>query len=100
MPAMDSSTAAHTVCPSTALSGALLLVSKDARVPVASLFINVPQIASAKSPRALMPSVEDSYSVVPEAGSIASSAVPLSQGSVSTIRRRASSDVPLGHGLN
>ena len=65
--------------PSTTLSGAPLLVSEDARVPVDSMSNNAAQIASVKSPRAPTPSADDSHGVVPAVGTSASSVVPSSK---------------------
>ena len=51
--------------PSTTLSGAPVLASEDARVPVAVLSNSAAQIASVKSLRAPTPSADDSQGVVP-----------------------------------
>ena len=87
--------------PSTTLSGTPLLVSKDARVPVANLSNNAAQIPSVKNPRAPTPSADDSHGIVPAAETGASSVVSSSQVMfiffpfLPATRTRASSDVPL-----
>ena len=77
-------------------------LSEIARVPVAGLSNNAAQMASVKNLRAPTPSANDSHGVVPAAGTSASSVDPPSQFCFfsPTARRRASSDVPLGHGLS
>ena len=57
--------------PSTTLSETPVVVSEDARVPVASLSNNAAQIASVKSPWAPTTSADDSHGVVPAAGTSA-----------------------------
>ena len=87
------------------LSGATYFSFRRCSCSIANLSSNAAQIASAKSPRAPTPSADDSYGVVPAAETSASSVVSSSQ--VIFIfsfffppaRTRASSDVPLSHGL-
>ena len=80
--------------------GTPLYVSEGSSVPDASLSNNAAQIASVMSPLAPTPSVDDSHGLVPAAGISALSVVLLSQVIGATARTRASSDVPMGHGLS
>ena len=87
--------------PSTTLSGGTSFGFRRCSCSVASLSNNAAQTASVKSPRAPTPSAADSHDVVPAVGTSVSSVVPSSQFFFfSTARTRASSDVPLGHGLS
>ena len=86
--------------PGPAPSGAPPFVSQDARVPVASLPSTAAIIASVKSPLSPTPSVANSHGAVPATGTCASSAVPLIQGTISTMARHAPCAVPLCHGSN
>ena len=100
IPAIDSSTAVRHRRQNC--RGHLFWFQKMLVCSVASWSSNAAQIASVKSPRAPTPSADDSHGVVPAAGTNASSVVSPSQLIVffSTARTRASSDVPLGHGLS
>ena len=92
--------------PSTTLSGGTSFGFRRCSCSVASLSSNAAQIASVNSPRAPTPSADDSHGVVPAAETSASSVVSCSQVIFLFIffsltgRTRASSDVPLGHGLS
>ena len=92
--------------PSTTLSGGTYFGFRRCSSSVASLSSNAGQIASVKSPRAPTPSADDSHGVVPAAETSASSVVSSSQVIFYLFiyfRRRetrASSDVPLSHGLS
>ena len=88
----------HPTRPPTALSGLPPFVSQDARVPVISVCNKAAQIASVSSPRAPSPSVTNYNGEVPATETSVASAVPLSQGTVSTKGTRALCAAPLGHG--